>query len=125
MVHGQIAEDGAQNAGLDTTRELSVWPRSGSTHNVWMTFVRTEKILSFSECGWTAEHVGGFVEALPHFKSLKKLHLRRNNLSDEGAKTLATSLKAPVVVRHQSSCCWRGGRVCLDGCHNKFQTLMF
>ena len=102
MVHGQIAEDGAQNAGLDTTRGPSVWRRTGSTHNVWMTSAQTEKILRFNSWRWTADHVGGFVEALPHFKSLKTLNLGNNNLGDEGAKTLAASLKAPVVVRHQS-----------------------
>ena len=96
-------EDGAQNAGLETTRELSVGLRSGSTHNVWKTFAQTEKILSFVKCGWTDEHAGGLAEALPYFKSLKKLVLGLNNLSDEGAKTLAASLKASFVVRHQSS----------------------
>ena len=61
-----------------------------------MTRARTEKILSFDNYGWTAEHARGLAEALPYFKSLKTLNLADNNRGDEGAKTLAASLKAPL-----------------------------
>ena len=69
-----------------------------------MTFAHTEKVLSFCNCGWTAEHARGLPEALPYVKSLKKLALGGKNLSDEGGKTLAASLEAPVVVPLRSSC---------------------
>ena len=45
----------------------------------------------------------GLAEALPYFKSLKKLDLSENNLGDEGAKTLAASLEQSVSVQCQVS----------------------
>ena len=39
-----------------------------------------------------------FAIALPHFTQLQHLDLTENDLQDEGAKILATVLKAPFVL---------------------------
>ena len=43
---------------------------------------------------------GDLVEALPFFTKLKKLHLRKNEIGDAGAKNLAAFLGAHIVFRH-------------------------
>ena len=77
--------------------------------------------LRFSGVGWSAIHMRDFVEVLPFFTKLRSLNLASNNLRDDGAKILSSSLKATVSgtvgpwfmsttdgVDTQTQCCERG-----------------
>ena len=55
--------------------------------------------LRFMRCGWTANYMREFAVALPHFTKLQTLYLAYSDLQDEGAKILATVLKAPFVCQ--------------------------